>query len=226
MTEPLSPTDAGIFKPTTNARLWRLARPLLFFALLCFLATVSSTAQAKALQPAAVSTALQTNFGTAIEASSAFKPFYVTGDFNGDGLQDIVIVVLIKAGRSSLPKDARILNPFEFERRIKFPANPATENKLALVIIHGWKNPKPSAKYLLIGDSPILVLDYQRVTSAQAADRQNLIGLMNKRGRRPKGSTYPRAAKGDVILLGNQVGDNSPLYWNGRTYVWEDSAED
>jgi hypothetical protein len=187
---------------------------------------VATTVQATANRAAAVTTSLQTNFGAAVEASPAFKPFYVTGDFNGDGAQDIVIVVLIKAGRSALPKDVRILNPFEFERRIKFPANPATENKLALVIIHGWKNPKPSAKYLLIGESPILVLDYQRVTSAQPADRQNLIGLMNKRGRRPKGSTYPRGAKGDVILLGNQVGDDSPLYWNGRTYVWEDSAED
>ena len=187
---------------------------------------VATTVQATANQQAAVTASIQTNFGAAVEASTAFKPFYVTGDFNGDGAQDIVIVVLIKAGRSALPKDVRILNPFEFERRIKFPANPATENKLALVIIHGWKNPKPSAKYLLIGESPILVLDYQRVTSAQPADRQNLIGLMNKRGRRPKGSTYPRGAKGDVILLGNQVGDDSPLYWNGRTYVWEDSAED
>jgi hypothetical protein len=49
---------------------------------------------------------------------------------------------------------------------------------------------------------------------------------MRKRGKRPKGAPFPRAARGDVILLGNQVGDNSPLYWNGRTYVWEDSAED
>jgi hypothetical protein len=226
MTEPFSPRHTGIFKQSSHARGWRLAPPLLLFTLLCFVATVPSIAQANALQPAAVAAALQANFGAAVEASTAFKPFYVTGDFNGDGAQDIVIVVLIKASRSALPKDVRILNPFEFERTIRFPANPATENKLALVIIHGWKNPKPSGKYLLIGDSPILILDYQRVTSDQPADRQDLIGLMNKRGRRPKGSTFPRGAKGDVILLGNQVGDNSPLYWNGRTYVWEDSAED
>jgi len=39
------------------------------------------------------------------------------------------------------------------------------------------------------------------------------------------GGDISRGAKGDVILLGNQVGDNSPLYWNGRTYVWEDSQK-
>jgi hypothetical protein len=226
MTEPLSPRHTGIFKQTSHARRWRLAPPLLFFTLICFLATVPSIAQANALQPAAVSAALQTNFGAAVEASTAFEPFCEIGDFNGDGAQDIAVVVRIKERRSALPKDVRILNPFQFERTIIFPANPATENKLALVIIHGWKSPKPSGKFLLIGDSPVLILSYDRAISDQPADRQDLMGLMRKRGKRPKGAPFPRAARGDVILLGNQVGDNSPLYWNGRTYVWEDSAED
>lgn len=204
---------------------------LLFFAAIyCIVAFMdhvhAQASQSNSGQGTNIATAVQTNFGTAVEASTAFKPFYVNGDFNGDGAQDVALVVRIKERRSALPKDVRVLNPFEFERTIRFPTNPATETKLALVIIHGWKNPKPSGKYLLVGDSPILILDYQRVGSDQPADRQDLIGLMPRRGRRSKGSTYPRGAKGDVILLGNQVGDNSPLYWNGRTYVWEDSAED
>jgi hypothetical protein len=185
-----------------------------------------TVAQLSQTQPAAVTASLQNNFGAAVEAATSFRPFYVTGDFNGDGAQDVAVVVLIKERRSALPKDVRILNPFQFERRVIFPANPTAENKLALVIIHGWQSPKPSAKFLLIGDSPILILDYQRVISDRPADRQDLVGLMRKRGKHPKGVAFPRGAKGDVILLGNQVGDNTPLYWNGRTYIWEDSAED
>src|SRR5882724_7689592 len=188
--------------------------------------TTRKVTQSNPSQAITVTGAVQGNFGSAVEASTAFQPFYVTGDFNGDGVQDIAVVVRIKERRSTLPKDVRLMNPFQFEKTIEFPANPATKNKLALVIIHGWKNPKPSGKFLLIGDSSILILDYQRVTSDQPADRRNLIGLMSKHGKRRKGETFPRGAKGDVILLGNQVGDNSPLYWNGRTYVWEDSAED
>jgi hypothetical protein len=231
MMESFSARPTEIISQSIRTPRRRLALSLPLFTLLCFIGSLPIVALpivalANALQPAAVAAALQTNFGSAVEASSAFKPFYVVGDFNGDGAQDIAAVVLIKAGRSALPKDVRLLNPFEFEQKIKYPAYPATANKLALAIIHGWRNPKPSGKYLLIGESPILILDHQRVTSAQPADRVNLIGLLNKVGRRPKGSTFPRGAKGDVILLGNQVGDNSPLYWNGRTYVWEDSAED
>jgi hypothetical protein len=205
---------------------------LIVFGVCCAIATMThangrteQTAQSNASQSAAAA-AVQSNFGSALEATTAFKPFYVTGDFNGDGTQDLAVVVRIRERRSALPKDVRILNPFQFERTIKFPANPAVENKLALVIIHGWKTPQPMGKFLLIGDSPVLILDYGRVTSGQPGDRQDLIGLMSKRGKRRKGETFPRGARGDVILLGNQVGDNSPLYWNGRTYVWEDSAED
>jgi hypothetical protein len=213
---------------TTSTKLIRIA-----FVICCIIAnrgdakaqTAATGAQSNTIQSTVVAS-LRSNFGAVVEASISFRPFYVTGDFNGDGAQDVAVVVLIKERRSALPKDVRILNPFQFERRVVFPANPATENKLALVIIHGWQSPKPSAKFLLIGDSPILILDYQRVTSDQPADRQDLIGLMRKRGKRPKGAAFPRGAKGDVILLGNQVGDNTPLYWNGRTYVWEDSAED
>jgi hypothetical protein len=218
---------------TQNLSLSTQHAVLMVFALCCVTAAMdhanaqkTQTAQSNPGQSAHITAALQTNFGSALEAETGFKPFYVTGDFNEDGAQDVAVVVRIKKGRSALPKDARVLNPFQLERTIKFPADPATENKLALVIIHGWKDPKPSGKFLLIGESPILILDYQRVTSDQPADRQDLIGLMQKRGKRAKGATFPRGAKGDVIPLATQVGSDSHLYWNGRTYVWEDAAED
>jgi hypothetical protein len=227
--------NSGLRTSHVSANRWRLSGGLLLFALVCFFITATGNARGQAAQSAvtvnrsqstAIAAALQTNFASVVEASTAFQPFYVTGDFNGDLTQDIAVVVRIKERRNALPKGVRILNPFQFEKTIVFPANPATENKLALAIIHSWKTPQPLGKFLLIGDSPILILDYDRAISNQSADRQDLIAVMSRRGKRPKGATFPRAAKGDVILLGNQVGDNSPLYWNGRTYIWEDSAQD
>ncbi|WP_411706367.1 hypothetical protein [Edaphovirga cremea] len=186
----------------------------------------TQTAQSNETQSGNTTAALQTNFGSVVEASTAFKPFYVMGDFNGDGAEDMAIVVRIKERRSTLPKDVRILNPFELDKKITSPGNPATENKLALVIIHSWRAPQPAGKYMLIGESPILILEYDRAISNQPADRNELIGLMSRSGKRRKGETFPRRAKGDVITLPTEIGGDSFLYWNGRTYVWEDVAED
>src|SRR5438876_797936 len=170
--------------------------------------------------------ALQTDFGPAVEAVTAFKPFYLTGDFNGDGEQDIVVVVRIKQRRSTLAKDMRVIDPFQGGGPSGFPANPATENKLGLAIIHSWKTSRPTGKFLLIGESPILILEYDRATSSEPEDRKDLIELRSKRGKRRKGEKLPPGSKGDVILLGTEVGGDSMLYWNGRTYHWEDSPDD
>jgi hypothetical protein len=208
----------------------RLAARLFLLAVICLI-TASGNAHGQTARTAgqsntAVAEALQIGFGALVEAMTGFKPFYVMGDFNGDGGQDIVVVVRINGRRNNLPKDVRVLNPFEFRGAIKFPANPASENKLALAIIHGWKTPGPRRTFLLIGDSPILILEYARATSNQLDDRKGLIELMGKRDKRPKGETLPRGSRGDVIVLGTEVGGDSHLYWDGRTYRWQDSAED
>ena len=145
--------------------------------------------------------------------------------FNGDAAMDIAVVVRVKGRRVNLPKDVRVLNPFEDRTTAKFPDNPATANKLALVVIHSWKAPQPTSKFLLIGEAPILILEPDRATSSQPNDRKDLIELMSRRGKRRKGEKLPPRSKGDVIVLGSEVGD-SVLYWNGRTYVWEDSPDD
>ena len=156
---------------------------------------------------------------------SAFEPFNVTGDFNGDGAVDLVVVVRIKARRNALTTSVKLLNPFETRGAIKFPANPNSENKLALAVIHSWKT-ETGGKFLLLGESPVLIMQYVRATSNEPGDKQNLISLMSKRGRRPSGVMLPRGSKGDVVLLATEVGGDSMLYWNGRTYLWQDVAED
>ena len=171
-------------------------------------------------QSAAVTEAVQAAFGSAVEAVTGFKPFYLSGDFNGDGMQDIVAVVRIKEKRTALPKDARLLNPFYAGPKVTFPNNPATENKQALAIIHSWKTPQTAAKFLLIGEAPILIFVYDRTSDPEGS--KNLMGLMSRRGKRRRGQTFPPTAKGDVILLGTEVGSDSPLYWNGKTYRWEE----
>jgi len=172
----------------------------------------------------AVAETVRRNFGSGVEVVTAFNPYQVTGDFNGDRVQDLAVVVKITSSRSLLPKDVRLLNPFEQAGAIHFPQS--AQNRLAIAILHGWNSPAASGKFLLFGESPILILQYARATSTQESDRNGLLGLRSKAARRRRSAPLPPTAKGDVILLGTEVGGDSLLYWNGRTYRWEDTAED
>jgi hypothetical protein len=197
-------------------------RPLILKSAIVIAVSLLSAASSAAQLPtrASLSEAVEKSFGSVVEAVTYSKPFYLTGDINGDRVQDLVIVVRVKGSRSSLSKDVRVVNPFEPKAGIPFPTDPAQENKLAIAIIHSWKNSQPAGKFLLIGDSPILILESSRPTSGPEA------GDMKLMARNARRRNFPRAAKGDVILLITEVGGDSQLYWNGRIYLWEDSAED
>lgn len=178
-------------------------------------------------QTAAVADALRTSFGSAVEAVTAFKPYYVLGDFNGDGGEDIVIAVRIKGQRGDLPADVKVYNPFERPKAV-FPADPTANPTLALAIIHGskagWRTSRPLEKYLLFGQSPVLILNYDRVTSGDPNAIKTLIELLKKGSKRLKDLGWPpAAAKGDAIILGTEATD-SILYWNGKNYRWEEAA--
>ena len=189
--------------------------------------SAQSKTQTKTNQPSqsTLGDALQTSFGSAVEAVTAFKPFYLTADFNGDGAQDVLIVVRIKGHASELPKDVKVLNPFGYGTRPAFPADPTTKPTLALAIIHGsrggWQNSPAAGKFLLVGKSPILILENDRATSGYPDALTNLMNVTIKRGKRPRDPWFPAAARFASILLGTEAAD-SILYWNGRTYRWKE----
>jgi hypothetical protein len=197
-------------------------RSLLLKSAIVIAVSLLSVASSPSQTPtrAGLNEVVHSSFGDVVEPITYSKPFYLTGDFNGDRVQDLVIVVRVKGSRISLPKDVRVLNPFDADAGIAFPSDPAKENKFAIALIHSWKNSQPAGKFLLIGDSPILILENSRPTSGPEAGDMKLL-VRNARRR-----NFPRAAKGDVILLVTEVGGDSQLYWNGKTYLWEDSAED
>ena len=219
-----------------NANYSLVGRSLFLFVVGSFLIIANSAregfAQTKppakasqSIQSAAVIEVLKTSFGPALEPATRFKPFYLTGDFNGDGAQDIAIVVRIKGQRRDLAPDVKILNPFDGPR-VTFPVDPVAKPTLAFAIIHGtamgWKTSQPAGKFLLLGESPILILEYERSTG-KPEDAKDLMEIMTKRARRRRGQAWPPAtAKGDSIVLETEA-INSILYWNGKTYRWEES---
>lgn len=211
-------------------------RRVLFLFLLASLLSVTSVktsafAQAKKQTKGAAAEnaakAIETLFGPSIMAVRGFQPFHLTGDFNGDGAQDIVMVVMIVGPQSKLPPDVQVLtNAFGYGAA-SFPFDPALKPTGALAIIHGtpsgWNTPN-AGKFLLVGASPILILSYDRGVSTHPPDHMNLIELMRKSAKRRRGASWPpAAAKGDAIVLETEA-TNSILYWNGKSYRWEEAA--
>jgi len=192
----------------------------------CILASINAHASASTIpesnSSSAIDAAVQTVFGSTVEPVKGFKPYFLTGDFNGDGAQDALVVVRVKGARAELRKDVRLMNPFSDLPGV----GPSKENRLALAIIHDWKAAQPRAKILLIGDSAVLALQYQRAVSGRAEDASDLLSLMKRHGPRPKDQKFPPSAKGDVILLSTEVGNDSMLYWDGKKYRWKDVEED
>ncbi len=185
-----------------------------------------ATRQAKAGQAgqtAAVIGAVRASFGSSLEPMTGFKPFYVAGDFNGDDAQDLVVVVRIKGRSTDLPVDVKVYNPFERPKAI-FPDDPAANPTLALAIVHGsqmgWQTQPVAQKFLLFGQTPILILQHQRAVSASPDDAKNLMELLKKSSRVWGNLGWSSAAaKGDAILMGTEATD-SILYWNGTNYRW------
>lgn len=179
------------------------------------------------LSVATISDSLKKSFGSAVEATTTFKPYYLTGDFNGDGAQDILVVVRLKGSRSELAPDVKIYNPFERPKAI-YPEDPAANPTLALAVIHGsrpgWQTTPALEKFLLFGQTPLLILNYSRAVSSEAANKKGLMELLTKRSTKHRGDGWPPAtAKGDSIVLGTEATD-SILYWNGEAYRWEEAA--
>jgi len=54
------------------------------------------------------------------------------------GERKIVVVVRIKQRRSTLPKDVRVIDPFQGGGP-SGSRHPAAENKLGVAVIHSWK---------------------------------------------------------------------------------------
>ena len=106
-------------------------------------------------------------FGDAVGIGATAKPVYIVGDFNGDGMEDLAVIVEpvsshLKAINSDLanwtlqdadkfflpPQNARVVKPPEIvEPHVE-------EGEILLAVIHGygpkgWRNPQARQTYLV-----------------------------------------------------------------------------
>lgn len=156
-------------------------------------------------------------FGAGVQVESERKPFFLTGDFNGDTFQDLLVIVRVKQ-KGELPAGVSIINPWTTARP-DFVSGPS----LALAIVHGgtngWDTESPRGLYLLTDPEFFATPIWEDLT------QEDLLSVKKKlRGRRR--GPVPLAAKGDAIAVATEAGIDVLLYWDGRTYKLFTPAEE
>ena len=149
--------------------------------------------------------AIRENFGDSVIVDIQHKPYYLLGDFNGDGLKDIAVVVKTGGSTKGLAGGVKVLNPWLESLQEKNGANSISD--LALVIIHSW-NVKPTARFLLL-DS---VFEGGELKIYSAA-------LKRKYGLKPP------TVRGRNLIYTSSEDAGGIIYWDGRTYLWSQQGD-
>ena len=182
-------------------------------------ALVESTAPPP--KPQEVRAALARIYKDVVKIDMSNPPGYIIGDFNGDGSQDIAVVVRpakdkIEEINSELanwiledPRQVVLPDPHKGVQKLPPDVGPVKvkPNDLLLTIIHGykkegWRNPEAKQVYLLsnaVGSSMV---------AASLKDLQNATGNKNE-----------QSLSGDVIKE-TLSGEQGFLYWTGAKYAW------
>ena len=183
--------------------------------------------QAQNADPAPSLALIKNAFGPNVEALGGTNPVELKGDFNGDGFQDIAVLVRPKGKRGELLPGVNVVQTSEGARPLEPTAILNGENSLA--VIHGSAAglQSPKDKFLIyafgwIGwNGPetggLLVLPKAK----QIRDRKGYVALSSENY-----VSLPKVNKGAVIVVPTEAGINTILYWDGTKYrFWIDPGE-
>ena len=155
-----------------------------------------------------ISSTIRDQFGPKMKVDNLTAHYYLRGDFNGDGFDDIAVQVSAEEGREDL-KSHNVkyidISPYNGSNgQEKDPVSDMGNYCLGVAVIHGtgagWD--APSAKYIF----------YECFTPFRLIRK----GQKIRRGGGSRGPTP--APKGDSIQLDLENGAVLLVYWDGKTY--------
>ena len=162
--------------------------------------------------PEQIETVVRAGFGSKVKVESHLgsEPFYLPGDFNGDGFSDIAVLVNIEEARAELKSyGVKYINIDPYSRQNGSQIDPLSHdshNCLGIAIVHGtregWKAANPAGKFMV----------YECFSSFRLVRKGERI----RRGGGSRGRTP--VPKGDSMLLDLETGGTALVYWNGKTY--------
>ena len=172
---------------------------------------------------------IRDHFGAQVEVVKDPNPTVLKGDFNGDGMGDLAVLVSPKGKRGELSPGVRMIHTAEGVRDPEAAEILNGRNSLALVLgsASGWKSPKTGGKFLIYSFGWI---------GWKGSETGKLVVLSKSKLKRDKKGyatlspnnrvSLPGDSRGDLILVPTEGGINTILYWNGKTYrFWLDPGE-
>jgi hypothetical protein len=136
------------------------------------------------------------------------SPNQLSGDFNGDGLTDLLAVVVVRS--PELARDVRVVRPWQREAAPAPADDVATGAQVSLAIIHGAGDGRATGAYLLHDPESVSILD-------TGAGRE--LAVIPRSALTPReGLEVPDRGRGDMIVVPTEAGIDTYIYWDGSTY--------
>ncbi len=136
-----------------------------------------------------------------LEVETKATPYKLTGDFDGDKIEDVAVVVKLSDTVKNIENAVTVEYPYAFGKDVD-------TDILALFIIHGknkgWQVAQKSS-VLLLGRNSALVFEKSRLNETGEAMR-----IQKKKG-----------GKDSLYLI--TEGADGTIRWNGKKYVWTES---
>lgn len=145
------------------------------------------------------------------------SPNTFRGDFNGDGVTDLLALVTPRANAGDLPAAVQLVRPWPLNAGVT-PSDDLTRGaRIGLAVVHGATDGAPEAAFLLHDLNPISILDTDAARELFVVAHKQLDGLEE-----PK---LAASAHGDVIVVPTEAGIDTYIYWTGSTYRLFESAD-
>lgn len=157
---------------------------------------------------------IHNDFGPRVNVDpSIVENYYLIGDFNGDGNNDVAVIIKPEGGKTDIRKfNVKFISIDPYSPKNGQRVDPvASMNEhndacLGVAIIHGtssgWNALEPLGKYMF----------YECFSDFRLIPKGQKIGDINKsRGTTP-------VLKGDAVKLELESGAETVVYWDGSTY--------